>query len=169
VAPRRLRRAVERLRRTGHVGEPRVLRRVSQHRAPAKPHASATRLLRVAHLSAQRQRKGCPVRAHRLGEAMRLRFHALVLILFTAFTIQAQRLPRTVTPQHYDLTFAPNLSAETFDGDETIEVTNELSTTSIKLHAMEITFSEVSIESHGVKQTASVTPNTADEMVTLTV
>jgi len=100
---------------------------------------------------------------------MRLKLHAIVPALVFAATLQAQRLPRTVTPQHYDLSFAPNFAGDTFDGEETIEVTNELPSTSIKLHAMEITFKEVTIDSRGAKQIATVTPNVADEMVTLTV
>ena len=74
---------------------------------------------------------------------MRLKLHAIVPALVFAATLQAQRLPRTVTPQHYDLSFAPNFAGDMFDGEETIEVTNELPSTSIKLHAMEITFKEV--------------------------
>jgi len=100
---------------------------------------------------------------------MRARLCFIAVAFLFAVTLEAQRLPRTVSPQHYDLTFAPNLAAETFDGEETIDVTNNLAATSIKLHAMEITFKEVTIESRGTKQTAAVTPNPADETVTLTV
>ena len=40
----------------------------------------------------------------------------------TAGHAEAQRLPSTVTPSHYDLTFDIDLAGARFGGDETIEV-----------------------------------------------
>src|ERR1043165_5776575 len=96
---------------------------------------------------------------------MRLRILAAALVLLTSAAATAQRLPRTVFPVHYDLTFAPDFAKETFDGEETIEVTNELATTSIKMNAMDITFHDVTIN----EQRATVSEDKANEEVTLTV
>src|SRR5205085_3734173 len=164
MAARRVDRADERLRGAGYVGIARVLRRISQRRPAPEPNASAARLLRRAHLSTQRQRERRAIRAYRLGQTMKGRFTAVVLLFF-AVTLQAQRLPRTVFPVHYDLSFAPNLANAIFDGDETIEVSVEQPTTSIKLHAMDITFNEVTIND----QKASVAEDKPNEMVALNV
>ena len=96
---------------------------------------------------------------------MRLRFFAAALLLLTSAAATAQRLPRTVFPVHYDLTFAPDFAKETFDGEETIEVTNELATTSIKMNAMDITFHDVTIND----QKATVAEDKANEEVMFTV
>jgi len=96
---------------------------------------------------------------------MRLRSIAAALLFITAFASNAQRLPRTVFPVHYDLTFSPNFANDTFDGEETIDVSNEQATTSIQLNAMDITFNDVTIND----QKATVTADKANEMVTLTV
>ena len=61
----------------------------------------------------------------------------------------AQRLPGGVTPTHYTLWFAPDLEKETFRGRETIEVTLAAPSTTITLHAAEITFGEVTVEGCG--------------------
>jgi aminopeptidase N len=81
----------------------------------------------------------------------------------------AQRLPGTVVPDLYTLWFEPNLAKETFRGRESIRVTLTEPTTSITLHAAEITFGEVTITSGGRTQTAKVTTDAKGETATLTV
>jgi len=81
----------------------------------------------------------------------------------------AQRLSGTVVPDHYTLAFDPDLDAETFRGRATIEVTVTEPTTSITLHAAEITFGEVTITAGGRTQTATVTTDARTETATLTV
>ncbi len=61
----------------------------------------------------------------------------------------AQRLPKVATPEHYTLWFAPDLDKETFRGRESIAVTLAAPSTTITLHAAEITFGEVTIEDAG--------------------
>lgn len=91
---------------------------------------------------------------------------ALFLSVTPAF---AQRLPGGVTPTHYTLWFAPDLDKATFRGKESIAVTLPAPSATITLHAAEITFGEVTIESAGGSQTAAVSLNEKDETATLKV
>jgi aminopeptidase N len=94
---------------------------------------------------------------------------ALVFILFLAAPATAQRLPGNVVPEHYTLSFAPDLEKETFRGRESIDVVLTESSSTITVHAAEITFGEVRITSGGRTQTARVTLDAAREMATFTV
>ncbi len=79
------------------------------------------------------------------------------------------RLPGGVVPQHYQLKFAPDLAANSFAGEETIDVQVLHSTTAITLNTAEIDFESVEITSVGVTQAAQVTVDTDHEMATLAV
>src|SRR6478735_12786478 len=94
---------------------------------------------------------------------------SLIFTIFPTTGAFAQRLPTTVTPEHYDLWFAPDLDKETFRGRETITVTIAAPTSTITLNAAEITFGEVTIESGGKTQTAKVALNENDDTATFTV
>ena len=93
----------------------------------------------------------------------------LAIALIVATPAAAQRLPGTVIPDHYTLWFEPDLAKETFRGRESIRVTLTEPTTSITLHAAEITFGEVTITSGGRTQTATVTTDAKGETATLSV
>jgi aminopeptidase N len=93
----------------------------------------------------------------------------LAVALIVATPAAAQRLSGTVIPDHYTLSFEPDLAKETFRGRESIRVTLTEPTTSITLHAAEITFGEVTITSGGRTQTATVTTDAKSETATLTV
>ena len=56
----------------------------------------------------------------------------------------AYRLPTTVRPRHYDLTFEPNFVAFTFEGTATITVAVEEPTSVVQLHAAELSISTAS-------------------------
>ncbi len=43
-------------------------------------------------------------------------------LVFISFLACAQRLPRNIEPEHYQLTFAPDLQNEKFTGEEAIDV-----------------------------------------------
>src|SRR4029453_9179984 len=101
----------------------------------------------------------------RMGRVSRL----VALILFSAVPVTAQRLPGNVVPEHYSLWFAPDLEKETFRGRESIDVVLTEPSSTITLHAAEISFSEVTITSGGRTQTARVTLDEARETATFTV
>jgi aminopeptidase N len=92
---------------------------------------------------------------------------ALSLAVLLASPALAQRLPRTVFPVHYDLTFAPNLAAETFTGDESIVVSVERPLSAITMNAVGITVQQATITSNGRTQTASVTADAPSQTITL--
>jgi aminopeptidase N len=77
----------------------------------------------------------------------------------------AQRLPATVLPEHYDLAFDVDLARARFDGVETIRVRLTEPTRRIVLHALDITFHDVTVAG----QNAAVATNTAAQTATLSV
>jgi aminopeptidase N len=101
------------------------------------------------------------------------RFFACCLL--AAFTVaatlatQAQRLPKTVRPQHYSLKLTPDLKAATFTGSEVIDVTLAEPSSSITLNAHDLTFKSVKIEAAGKTQTASGSLDKEKEQATFTV
>ena len=63
---------------------------------------------------------------------------ALAATLLTALPASAQRLPTTVTPSHYDLTWVVDLNRERFEGTETIQIQVADATTRVVLNAAEL-------------------------------
>src|ERR1700733_3131446 len=66
-----------------------------------------------------------------------------ILVLTTNFSVQGQRLPAGVHPEHYGLRLTPDLQAATFSGEETIDLALDAPSKSITLNAAEIRFGEV--------------------------
>jgi aminopeptidase N/puromycin-sensitive aminopeptidase len=98
-------------------------------------------------------------------------FRKVVFILFIAlpgFAV-AQRLPQGVVPEHYDLTFTPDLAKATFIGDEVIRVKVSKPTASITLNAIELEFSEATVTQGEKGQAAQATFHPEKEQVTLAV
>src|SRR5437588_6050295 len=93
----------------------------------------------------------------------------LLLALFPAASVSAQRLPTTVRPDRYDLTFTVDLERARFDGAETIRVQLDEPTRRIVLNAAEIQFHEVTVGSAGSTQKATVALDAVNETATLTV
>src|SRR5437868_678527 len=87
---------------------------------------------------------------------MRKSFFILV-ILALSVALKAQRLPEGIVPEHYQLTFTPNLQDATFSGDEMIDVRVAKPTTLITINAAEIKFTSATIESQGRTLNAKVT------------
>ena len=86
-----------------------------------------------------------------------------------AATARAERLPGQTTPSHYDLAFDVDLSHARFDGVETIRVANAAPTDKIVLHAVDLTFREVTIAAGGASQKARVALDAANQTATLAV
>jgi aminopeptidase N len=82
-------------------------------------------------------------------------FFLLTTLIFSN-ALLAQRLPEGVVPEHYKLSFTPDLQSATFSGDEFIDLRILKPTTNIKLNAAEIKFGSVTIESHGATVTAKM-------------
>ncbi len=80
----------------------------------------------------------------------------------------AQRLPKTVIPEHYSLTLTPDLKAATFTGEETIDVDVKTPTNSITLNSLEIKFQSVTVKAAGKEQTGTVSTDVEKEEATFT-
>lgn len=93
----------------------------------------------------------------------------LILIFSATGFGLAQRLPQSVVPEHYQLTFAPNLTSEKFSGDEIIQVRLLQAGNSITLNAADIEFQKVTIQSGEMAQPAKVTTDAANQRATFTV
>jgi aminopeptidase N len=97
------------------------------------------------------------------------RWALAVVVLFTAAPLEAQRLPRTVVPEHYDIAVTPDLAKATFAGTTRIRVRLDQPSTAIVLNAAELEFQTVTIGAAGRTLTATVTLDAAKEQATLTV
>jgi len=96
---------------------------------------------------------------------MATRTLAFIFSLLVALPASAQRLPATVAPEHYDLTFTVDLEHAKFDGVETIRVQVAEPTRTIVLNALEIEFHDATVGA----QKATVTLDAKNETATLTV
>src|SRR5262245_64277265 len=92
-----------------------------------------------------------------------------ILCLLACSPAGAQRLPTTVTPQHYDLAFDVDLAAARFEGLETIKVSLAQPSRRIVLNALDIQFHEVTVAAGGMEQKATVTLNEPTQTAALTV
>ena len=81
----------------------------------------------------------------------------------------AQRLPQTVTPENYKLTFTPDLDKNAFAGEEAIRVRLLQPASEIVLNSADIEIQEASITSGGASQKATISFDKQKEMVTLAV
>ena len=81
----------------------------------------------------------------------------------------AQRLPQGVVPEHYDLTFSPDLTKATFTGEETIDVKLAARSTSVTLNALELEIQEASITQGDKTQAAKAQFHPEKEQITLAV
>src|SRR6266851_4640681 len=88
---------------------------------------------------------------------MPLRLPVLIgVALLTALPASAQRLPTTVTPDHYDLALVVDLTRERFDGTETIRVKLAEPTSRVVVHAVDLELREVTIGAGPAAQKATV-------------
>jgi len=94
---------------------------------------------------------------------------AAALLAWSALPASAQRLPVTVTPDHYDLSFVVDLAHERFDGTETIRVTVAEPTSRVVLHAVDLDLRDVTMGAGASAQKTAVTLDEAAQTATLTV
>lgn len=92
---------------------------------------------------------------------------SFVLLVFVSMC-SAQRLPSTVVPENYKLTFTPDLANNTFAGQEIIRARVEHSTPEILLNAVDINFEEVTVTSGRLSQKAKVSLDKETEQAKLT-
>ena len=85
-----------------------------------------------------------------------------------AVPLSAQRLSPSLTPQHYALWFAPDFSTDTFRGTARIDVSTTRRTTSLTLHAAELTFDTAAVTARGRTQAARVSFDAKSDTATLT-
>jgi aminopeptidase N/puromycin-sensitive aminopeptidase len=90
-----------------------------------------------------------------------------MLAMFSARNVCAERLPGTVTPQHYALALTPDLGAATFEGSETIDVTLAEPSDHITLNAVDIAFKTVTVTAAEKQQTATISLDKDKEEATL--
>src|SRR5579864_9832764 len=76
------------------------------------------------------------------------------MLIFVSAVAGAQRLPANVVPDHYDLSFTPDLDKATFAGSEAIGVRMVQPGRSNTLNAAEITFKSARITQEGHIQDA---------------
>ena len=76
---------------------------------------------------------------------------AFASLAVAATSLQGQRLPSTVVPQHYALALTPDLHAATFSGIETINVILREPSRTITLNANELDFQSVAISAAGTR------------------
>ena len=57
-----------------------------------------------------------------LSSRAKFTFSVFLLLLAAGTWTQAQRLPKTVVPSHYQLSLDPDIGAQKFSGEETITV-----------------------------------------------
>ncbi len=81
----------------------------------------------------------------------------------------AQRLPGGASPNHYSLVININFPTNSYDGDETIDLTLTKPSNTITLNALEIDFHQVTVAAGGQTQTAKVSADAKNEMATFTV
>ena len=100
---------------------------------------------------------------------MRRSVVAVLFLLVAAAPSVAQRLPGDAYPLHYQLTLAPDLAAERFSGEETIDLRIDKPTSRITLHALGLEIDEAVVtRSTGVDTAASPSFEPASEFLVLT-
>lgn len=99
---------------------------------------------------------------------MHLRKVLIMMVAIVPLAALAQRLPENVIPDHYSLTFTPNLRNATFGGQETIDVRVLRPGNSITLNSAEIEIQKATVSQGGNTQEAKVTFDPAKEQATLT-
>ncbi len=97
----------------------------------------------------------------------KLKNFVFILLVLIPFLACAQRLPDGAVPQHYNLTFTPDLAKATFAGEETIDVLLLKPASSITLNAAELEIPLAEATQQDKSQTAQVSFDATREQATL--
>src|SRR6266481_2182527 len=97
-----------------------------------------------------------------------LRRILLISLVLLPILALAQRLPQDVVPEHYSLTFTPDLQKATFAGEAAIQVKIVNPVHSITLNSAELEFQSATIEQGGSVQEAKINFDAPKEQATLT-
>jgi aminopeptidase N len=92
---------------------------------------------------------------------------AVAALLLSAIPLAAARLPKSVVPSHYTLSFAPDLVNETFSGMEKIDVEVKTPVDAITLHAVEMELRNVTVTAGEKELPATVSFDVPNQTVTL--
>jgi aminopeptidase N/puromycin-sensitive aminopeptidase len=93
---------------------------------------------------------------------------ALLLVVFLAVSASAQRLPDNAYPEHYSLTFYPDLKAAKFSGEEAIDVVLKRPSATLTLNSLELEYQAVMAHIGKKTLTATVSTDPQKEMATFT-
>ncbi|MDE1156417.1 MAG: M1 family metallopeptidase [Acidobacteriaceae bacterium] len=100
---------------------------------------------------------------------MRTRVPLLFAALYFTAALQAQRLPSTVTPEHYSLHLSPDLKTASFTGEESIDVLLSQPQASIVLNSADIKMQSVTATAEkGKAETGTVSYDEETQQATLT-
>lgn len=98
---------------------------------------------------------------------MRKPFSFVCCAFLLAIPAIAQRLPRTIIPEHYTLQLAPDLEHGTFTGEEAIDVMVHEPVSVIELHSLGLEIGEATVTRDGQARQATVTPDLKMQTVQL--
>ncbi len=95
------------------------------------------------------------------------RLLAAAALLLAALPLAAARLPVTVIPDHYAITITPDLAAEKFSGQETIDVDVKEPIDTITFHSVDLDLHDVVVASGSKLLNPTVTLDAPNEMASL--
>ncbi len=107
--------------------------------------------------------------AHQLPRAAVLACALVGGVVLLDSTATAQRLPVAVIPEHYRLSFTPDLEREEFRGETTIRVRVTAPTTRIVLNAADLRILTATVDAGGTSFPTAVSTDQATHTLTLTV
>src|ERR1700686_4459127 len=89
------------------------------------------------------------------------------LLAAAALLLAAPRLPASVIPDHYAITITPDLAAEKFSGQETIDVDIKEPIDTITFHSVDLDLHDVVVASGSKLLNPTVTMDAPNEMASL--
>ena len=93
---------------------------------------------------------------------------AILMALALAVGASAERLPTNAYPEHYRLTFYPDLKAAKFSGEEAIDIVLKRPSATLTLHSLDLEYQAVMAHMGKKTLTATVTTDPQKEMATFT-